>query len=113
MAGLKAWVMKFLPKRLSDREPFTCEGAFVPKYSLIRPPLPCAFCDVRGPKKLKIMTEKNLLKMIRPLSTLSKLMLACVMALMLMWSGALLAQDSSTATSAETTSAQSADQPDL
>lgn len=62
-----------------------------------------------GRKTVKIKTEKNFLQMIRSLSTLSKLMLACVMALMLMWSGALLAQDSSTATSAETTSSQSAD----
>ncbi len=53
------------------------------------------------------MTEKNPLNMISPLSTLSKLMLACVMALMLMWSGAVLAQDSSAATSAETTTTQS------
>ncbi|MCI5038849.1 MAG: mechanosensitive ion channel [Donghicola eburneus] len=40
--------------------------------------------------------------MIRPLSTLSKLMLACVVALMLMWSGALLAQDSGAAMSSDT-----------
>ena len=40
--------------------------------------------------------------MIRPLSTLSKLMLACVVALMLMWSGALLAQDSGAATPTDT-----------
>jgi small conductance mechanosensitive channel len=48
------------------------------------------------------MTEKNFRKMIRPLSTLSKLMLACVVALMLMWSGALLAQDSGAAMSSDT-----------
>ncbi|WP_228028564.1 mechanosensitive ion channel domain-containing protein [Donghicola mangrovi] len=47
--------------------------------------------------------------MIRPLSTLSKLMLACIVALTLVWSGALLAQETTTDTAASTETATSAE----
>lgn len=58
-----------------------------------------------GAEQNELKNKKNLHDMIRPLSTLSKLMLACIVALTVMWSGALLAQEATADTAPTETTA--------